>query len=363
MSDEVAARLRRRIDEGGPLAFDEFMREALYGPGGFYEGTPVGERGHFVTSPHAHPLFSRLIGAAVEELWRALGRPSPLRLVEVGAADGAMARELRDGFARAGIALEYAAVETSPGARAALADLGAHVVARLDALEPLDPGVVVANELLDNLPFRRVRRRGGGIVEVRIGLVGDRFVEVEAPADAELRSFASSLPPGMETTHPVGTFAFVDELAASLRRGYAVLVDYGSTSGAAGAVHGYREQRLVPDVLAEPGSADITAGVDFDAVAGHARGRGLEPLDPVDQSSALRALGFDDWALAERSRQSSLLREERGAEAVRVWDERNRARLLIDPAGLGRLRWLVLATPGLPTPTWIERARELPALD
>ena len=103
VSEQVAARIRDAVRERGPITFAEFMEESLYGPGGFYEGTPVGERGHFVTSPHVHAIFSRFVGAAVEALWQGLGRPLPLRLVEPGAGDGTMGRELVDGFARAGI--------------------------------------------------------------------------------------------------------------------------------------------------------------------------------------------------------------------------------------------------------------------
>jgi NADH dehydrogenase [ubiquinone] 1 alpha subcomplex assembly factor 7 len=363
MNEQVGTRLRRRIDERGPLAFDEFMREALYGPSGFYDGTPVGERGHFVTSPHAHPVFSRLVGVAVEELWERLERPVPFRLVEVGAGDGAMARELIGGFARAGIELEYAAVEASPGARTALESLTPRVVRELAALPPLEPGVVVANELLDNLPFRRVRRRDGEIVEVLVGLDGDRFVEVEIPADPQLRSFAAPLSDRGETTYPVGALAFVDELAAAMRRGYALLVDYGSATGPSEAAHGYRDQRLVADVLADPGTVDITAGVDLGAVAARARARGLEAIGLVDQSSALRALGYDEWSNGARSNQVRFLEGGRGAEAARTWDARNRAAALVDPIALGRLRWLLVSTSGLATPTWFARARALARLD
>jgi SAM-dependent MidA family methyltransferase len=360
-AEGVPERVRAAIREHGPITFAEFMREALYGPGGFYERTPVGVRGHFVTSPHVHPVYSRLVGAAVEALWPALGRPAPLRIVEVGAGDGTMGRELVDGFERAAIALEYAAVEASPGARTALAAITPSVVERLGELAPLDPGIVVANELLDNLPFRRIRRSGNDVVEIRVGLEGSRLVEVEAPLDDELAPVAARVPsvePAAELVVPGGALAFVDELAERLRSGYALLVDYGSSSGPAGEVHAYREHRVVEDVLADPGSADITAGVDLGWVAAHARERGLDAFEPVTQSSALLALGFERWMRAELTHQGDLLNARRGADAVQTWEGRNRARLLIDPAGLGRLRWLLLASRGLPRPAWLTLAIE-----
>jgi SAM-dependent MidA family methyltransferase len=364
VSEQVAARIRDAVRERGPITFAEYMEEALYGPGGFYEGTPVGERGHFVTSPHVHAIYSRLVGAAIEALWESLGRPVPLRLLEPGAGDGTMGRELVDGFARAGIDLEYTAVERSRGARASLGAAGIRVVETMGEVAPLAPGVVVANELLDNLAFRRVRRRGSDLTEVRIGLEGSSLVEVESPCDEQLRSISPALDEGAEAAVPTGALDFVDGLAASLRVGYALLIDYGSGSGPAGEVHGYREHRVVRDLLADPGSADITAGVDLGSVVARAGALGFEVHGPVQQSSALLALGLEEWMRAERARQGALLNGGRGADAVRAWEGRNRARFLIDPTGLGRLRWLLLATTGLGEPEWSARARALePALD
>ncbi|MGH2589486.1 MAG: SAM-dependent methyltransferase [Actinomycetota bacterium] len=354
MSEEVAERIRRRIREHGPITFAEFMDEALYGPGGFYERPPVGPKGDFVTSPHVHPVFSRLVGVALEEMWTALGRPAPFRLVEVGAGDGTLARELLDGFGRGGIDVEYSAVEVGAGAREALASVTPSVAARLADLTPLEPGVVFANELLDDLPFRRVRRRGEAVVEVRIGLDGDRLAEVESAFDGEPRPDELNAD---EAVVPTGAFAFVDELGRSLARGYALLIDYGSTEGPAGEVHGYRDHRVVEDVLDDPGSADVTAGVDLSAIARRARRAGLRSFEAVSQRDALLALGLEEWMRAERTRQSELLNAARGLEAARTWSGRARARLLADPAALGRLGWLVLATADLPEPGWLHEAR------
>lgn len=333
------------------------MQEALYGPSGFYEEPPIGVMGDFVTGPHVHPIFSRLVGVAIEELWVAIGCPEPFRLVEVGAGDGTMGRELVDGFARAGIALEYTAVEASAGARSRLGAITPRVVERLAQLGPLSPGVVVANELLDNLPFRRVRRRADAVVEVRIGLEGERLVEVETPCDAWLAARVRDLLDGEEAVVPVGALALVEELGASLSTGYALLIDYGSERGPAGEAHAYRGHRVLDDLLADPGSADITAGVDLGAVADHAEACGLVRLGLVRQSSALLALGFERWTRAELTHQGELMNAAHGLEAVRTWDGRNRAGLLLDPSALGRAWWLLLATPGLAEPTWLTHAR------
>ncbi|HEX6330037.1 MAG TPA: SAM-dependent methyltransferase [Actinomycetota bacterium] len=353
--DDVAARIRSLIRREGPITFARFMEEALYGPGGFYQRPPVGTQGDFVTSPHVHPVFSRLVGAAVEALWEELGRPRPLRVVELGAGDGTMAREIVDGFGRGGVELDYVAVEVSAGARAALAHRGIRAAERIWRLDRLDPGVVLANELLDNLPFRRVRRRAGELVEVVVGLDDDRLVELEVPSREELPVPAPR--EGEEVLMPVGAFGCVDDLATALGSGYALLIDYGSVVGTA-EVRGYRAHRLVTDLLERPGTADVTAGVDFAAITAHAERRGLQVFEPVTQRAALLALGFEEWMRDERLHQAELLGAERGTNAVRVWEGRNRARLLVDVAELGRLRWLLLATSGLEGPEWLRRARE-----
>jgi SAM-dependent MidA family methyltransferase len=357
VSEQVADRIRRLVEERGPITFADYMEEALYGPGGFYMGTPIGSEAHFVTSPHVHPVFSRLVGMALEELWAVLGRPRPFRMIEMGAGDGMLASELVAGFARGGIDIEYTAVELGAKARQRLAAITPYVAARLADVERLDPGVLIANELLDNLPFRRVRRRGDALVEVRVGLLGDRLAEVEVPGDVELAAMAPDLEEGTEVVVPTGAFAFVDELARTLRRGYAVLIDYGSDGPQAGEVHGYRGHRVVEDVLADPGSTDVTAGVDLRALTDRAEAAGLVSFGTVSQEAALRGLGFEEWMRDELAHQGELLNAGRGSEATRAWDGRNRARMLVDASGLGRLRWLVLATADLPEPAWLDRAR------
>ena len=355
----MAARVRAAIAEGGTIGFDTYMELVLYGPGGFFERPPVGARGHFVTAPHVHPfVFAHCVRTALLDTWHALGEPDRFRVVELGAGDGTLAVALLEAFRELPMpAVEYVAVEISPGAREALAERGLAVAERIGDLDPFD-GVVLANELLDNLPFVPVRRRGTDLVEVRVGLAadGERLQEVEAP-----RSPADVEPPqmseGEETTIPVGAFAMLDGIADRLRRGSVLLIDYGRTESPSGAVHGYREHREVADVLSDPGGTDITAGVDWSLVADHARALGLRAFEPVTQAAALEELGYARWGSTMREMQSMLQREGRGSEAVHVWEARSRASLLADPEGLGGFWWQVLATADLAEPPWLGAAR------
>ena len=364
MSDLVAEAIAREIRAGGPIAFDRFMDLALYSPGGFYEAPPIGPGGHFVTSPHIHPIFATLLARAIRDLSAGLGDPALIRLVELGAGDGTLAEQLLRELE--GLPLEYVVTERSAGARAALSRLPVNIVDHAAPLEQGFQGIVLANELLDNLPFRRVRSPDGpskpgptrGLLEVLVGLAGDRFVEVEAPCPPDLAALAPSLRPGEEGVVPVTALDLIDRLGAALARGYVLLIDYGDDTGrSAGAVHGYRGHEALADVLSDPGATDLTAGVDLRAVAGRARAAGLEVHGPVTQEAALRALGYDRWAADERTRQTSALEAGSGLDAVRAWGGRSRASLLVDPSRLGSLRWLLLATPDLLAPPWIAADR------
>ena len=358
MSEEVAERVRVAIADHGPIGFDEYMDLALYGPGGFFESPPVGPDEHFVTSPHVHPfVFAHCVRDAMLDAWFALGEPDPLPVVELGAGDGTFAGALLRAFGELPAPEPaYTGVEISQGVRAELAASGYATASTIAELEPFE-GTVFANELLDNLPFLVARGGPDGPVEIRVGAEGSSLVEVEVPWTR--KPAPPRLEPDETTTVPLGAFATLDELARVLRRGYVLAIDYGTPVGATGGVRGFREHRLVADVLSDPGSTDLTAGVDLSMVAAHARSLGLRALEPVSQAAALTALGHDRWERTMRELQSTLQEQGRGSEAVRVWEARSRASLLADPSGFGRFWWLVLATDGLPEPTWLRRALAL----
>jgi NADH dehydrogenase [ubiquinone] 1 alpha subcomplex assembly factor 7 len=352
MSDACRDTVVESIRDHGPISFAEYMELALYGAGGYYERPPVGPEGDFVTSPHVHPIFATLLAEAIQDLHRALGEPEPLRIAEVGGGDGTLARQLIERLDGEKPGLIYTALERSAGARRALASIdGVHLAEGLSH----DVHVILAHELLDNLPFRRVRMTADGPLEVRIGLGEDRRLREElGEADADALVAADGLSSGEEAIIFEGADAFVGDVAAALRRGhgYALLIDYGGVGGPGGGAHGYRGHRLVDIPIDAPGTTDITCGVDFAWVARRAQEHGLVAFPSVTQFEALRALGFEDWVRAELERQHTLL-EARDAEAVRVWSARSRASLLVDPAALGRFRWLLLASPGLPSPGWL----------
>ena len=362
MSDQVRAAVLEAIKDHGPISFAEFMEIALYGPGGFYEDPPIGKGGHFVTSPHVHPIFGELVGLALRSMWDLLGRPAPFRMLEVGAGDGTLAGQILDSLRD--VPTSYLAVERSPGARASLAELAVRGVLTVPSLEVVDQdftGCVLANELFDNLPFRLVRSMPGGPAEIRVGVKRGRIAAIDRPLDpAVLVDYPL---PASWPLHEVGVIQLdavhlLERMARMIARGYALVVDY-AWAGASTPPHGYRGHQVVERLLDDPGSSDITVGVDFEALQARARELGLNVFPPVSQRGALLALGFGTWFERERHRQVDALERREGREAVRTWSERNEAGLLVSPDGLGRLRWMVLATPGMPWPEWLEEAARL----
>src|SRR3954452_749575 len=192
-----------RIHREGPVRFDVAMELMLYGDEGFFTGGGgAGRSGDFLTSPEVGPLFGVLVGRAIDAEWVRLGRPDPFVVIEAGAGRGALARSILGAEPDCIAALRYVCVERSPVLRAAMEDAlpiepapnvfgavihgedpddeaavvsgGGPVVTALDDL-PLVPvtGMVIANELLDNLPFRLLERTGDSWSEIFVGADGD----------------------------------------------------------------------------------------------------------------------------------------------------------------------------------------------
>lgn len=355
MAVSVQDRLLRTIATSGPVRFDEFMDLALYdADGGFYESPSFGWDGQFLTSPTVSPVFAELLAREIETAWVELGRPETFAVIDAGAGDGTLLRGLNSALdRRVRDASRLVAVERSRTARRLIETNGFEVVPDLSALTSVPAGVIVANELLDNLPFRRLRRRDdGSLWEIAVGVDAGRLSEVELPADPLIAADASPAP-GEAVVRP-GVEIFVAEIARILRSGYALVIDYASTQG---RTRGYRRHRLVDDLLLAPGTADITADVDMDEVARHARATGLVVHGPVSQRSALMALGFRHAFDSMRRRQRLLEREGRWRDALRLFSARQGACALVDEHGLGSHQVLVLATPDAKAPSIVSAPR------
>lgn len=309
----------------------------------YYAGRdPFGAEGDFTTAPEMTQAFGECLGLWAAVAWQAMGRPDPVALAELGPGRGTlMADALR---AAAEMAPDFRAaarvhlVETSPRLREAqAARLGGAVaawhgdVATLPAL----PAILLANEFLDALPIRQFVRRGGGWRErfVAAGAFLERPVEEAPPLPAEAPEGA---------VHEVGETARAigAGLGAHVARhgGCALLLDYGPAEGGFGDSLQAMARHGAADPLGPAGSADITAHVDFAALAAAARAAGAAVAGPLPQGVFLGRLGlFTRAAMLARM-------DPKGAPGHLAAAQR-----LAAPEHMGRLfKVLCLCHPGLP---------------
>jgi SAM-dependent MidA family methyltransferase len=317
-------RLSEAAAPDGFLRFDRFMDIALYGRDvGFYSNpsAALGPRGQYYTASHVSPLFGRAIARRVVLEHERAGRPHRWSVVELGAGDGGLAASVIEGVGAQlapGVEVTYTIVERSPSladgalARARAAASGTAIrVGRAGSLAEVGPlrGVVLANELLDALPFRRIVRRSDGWRELGVRVEGGRIDWAEG---ATLPPFVASTLPGAEEgtelEYGPASEALPREVADHLVGGVALLIDYGMEEGELvsghprGTIAALRAHRPVADPLEHPGLTDLSAFVNFTRVRRAARAAGLEELGYRPQREALVEWGIEPLLGAELAR-------------------------------------------------------------
>ncbi len=337
----LARELRARIAFGGPLTVAEYMAAALGHPrhGYYTHGDPFGREGDFITAPEVSQMFGELIGLWCAACWEQMGRPAQALLVEVGPGRGTlMADALRAAATVPAFreALDVHLVETSPGLRETQRKTLTGVdVTWHDAPQslPAGPLLLIANELFDALPIHQFERRVGAwrerLVDVDPSSGGFRFVVAAGPTpslalvpegDAPPGSVAEVSPAAIGLAHEIGRRVAVDG-------GAALVIDYASPRGALGDTLQAVRRHGRHEVLDEPGSADLSARVDFAMIARSAAEAGAGTFGPVNQGDFLCALGVE-------ARAAALARN--ATEAQRA-DIEAALRRLIDPGKMGTL--------------------------
>ncbi len=323
-----SARLARAIGAaieaaGGAIPFERFMELALYAPGlGYYVAgaRKLGAAGDFVTAPELGGLFGRCLASQCAEV---LARVDGDTVVEFGAGTGALAADLLAGLAEEGrLPARYAVVEVSPELRArqreTLGRRAGRLAERVVWWERLpEPGtvrgVVVANEVLDALPVHRFRIRAGAVrmLGVACAGVGFRWVELDpAPAlERAVRALEAALgrpfPEGYTSEVCLRLGPWVATVAGLLAAGAALFIDYGHPRAEYyhpdrrdGTLMCHYRHRAHGEALARVGLQDITAHVDFTAVAEAAAGAGTEVLGYTTQAWFLMGCGLERHAAA-----------------------------------------------------------------
>lgn len=316
------------------------MELALYHPEfGYYSRSAhrSGRTGDFYTSVDVGPLFGELIAVQLAEMWAVLGGGTRFDLVEAGAGNGRLARDIMDAASRDHPAfydtIRLTLVERSRNARAVHAvTLGPHAARLVNSTDRLPgsiTGAIVANELLDALPVHVVTMTAAGLREIAVAEHDGTLVEVAIPLSNPALEARVTLEVGDRLEVAVEAVDWIGDAAAALDRGFVLLFDYGfeaSPSHVRAHPHGtlmaYRSHRAEPrDWLAHPGEMDLTAHVDLGAVRGAAHRAGLDDLGIVDQTYFLLGLGVTN-------------RVETGDDRHAV-KGRLSARTLIMPGGLG----------------------------
>jgi len=319
---------------GGAIPFSEFQRRALYGTGGFYSqaGGRAGRRGGaFLTSPEVGPLFGAVLARYLDARWVDLGRPEPFTVVDAGAGPGTLARSILAAQPSCVAAMRYVAVDVSATQRTLHP---ADIESRGDLPdEPFD-GVVVANELLDNLPIRLCVFDGGWREAFVVDAGDGRFGEVlSAPLDPPPRVLPATPVLGSRAPLHDAAVGWVADARTRLRSGALLAIDYCRPTTWSMAtrpwrdwLRTYRGHERGDHYLVSPGSQDITAEVALDQFP--------DPDAVSSQVEFLKRWGIDDLvAEGERRWVAKAAAPDLGALAMRSRAIESQA--LLDPSGLG----------------------------
>ena len=350
--------------QGGAIPFSRYMELALYAPGlGYYTGgsAKLGKDGDFTTAPEMTPLF----GAALAQVAASIIAQSGPHLLEFGAGTGKLARDVLTELAAMGVAVEsYSIMELSGELRArqqeALKDFPQ--VRWLDDFPTAFTGVVLANEVLDAIPVELVRREQGAwrqqMVVLRDGVLA---LEGRAPEPALAAHLARQLPEELALpddgylteVHLLGC-AFMASLARMFEggRGAAILLDYGFPAREyyldqrdGGTLMCHYRHHAHPDPFCLPGLQDITAHVDFTAMALAAQDAGLDVLAYMNQASFLLACGIGE-----------LLMRADPADARSFLPQSTAVQKLLSPAEMGELFKVLAVGHGVELPPALVRA-------
>ena len=338
-------RIRREIEATGPMPFEVFMGAALYDPdGGFFTtGKLRSERGgDFLTSPEVSALFGETLSRFVEQERERVGQP--FEVVEVAAGSGSLIGPLMEA-----IDVEVWAVEASPAAREALGLLLDPGRVSSDLPDRIR-GVIIANELIDNLPMALAQKVEGGWRERWVGVDGEALAMVDAHARAEvlewLAAYAGDVPDGGWVEVQLAAGTWLRDVLHRLESGSVIVFDYGDTAENLiprrqdGTLRTYRAHHLGPHPLDEPGETDITADVNFTALAAVAEEAGVI-VELHRQDDFLTELGLGDRLSDLRHAELEAARGGDEMERLRLRTLKTEAETLMHPRGLGDFRVLV----------------------
>jgi SAM-dependent MidA family methyltransferase len=374
-------KIEQEIRERGPIPFSRYMEACLYDPElGYYSrnAEQFGKAGDFYTSSDVHAVFGRLLARQFDEMWRALGKPDNIELVELGPGRGLFAQDVlhwsEKKFPDFFRALSYTLIENSSALRSRIeTTLRRHLESGKAAvrsslfpaegktgkdttsevplateegrvLTPEVPTITFANEFFDALPVEILSTKGS----LRIDSRGSRFIEAWAPPSSEELEFLDR-----HSVHPeanerlealLAAQRFMEQIASILQRAFLIAIDYGYTRAEQlagrhrGTLKAMRQHSISENPYEAPGEQDITADVNFTALAAAAERHGMQTCNLVTQSQFLLGIGeANQFADA--------------FEECRIPQERAKVGLqlkhLVTPAGMGESFHVLIASKGV----------------
>jgi SAM-dependent MidA family methyltransferase len=346
----------KRIEREGGIPFRDFMAMALYEPGlGYYctPGAKIGRDGDYLTSPEVSPLFGAMVGRQLREMWEAMGRPRRFKVVEVGAGNGTLCRDVLTWMRRAApdfaAAMSYVIVERIREFKAKQQQLVESQnldvwVSWRERFPDAILGCILSNELLDSMPVHRVTVSDGQLRQLFVGWDGNSFVEdYRRPSGAITRYFEAlgTFPgEGCRAEVNLGAPRWIKDAGRALRRGFVLTFDYGYEASELyapwrtdGTLLCFYKHNPSGDPYARIGRQDMTSHVDFTTLRRAGEEAELRTVGMVSQAEFLANMGIAE-ALPPPEGEIDL--EERLARRRAVSE-------LMDPAGLGRIKVLAQA--------------------
>jgi SAM-dependent MidA family methyltransferase len=358
-------KIEQEIRERGPIPFSRYMQLCLYDPElGYYSrnAEQFGKAGDFYTSSDVHAVFGRLMARQFAEMWQVLDSPAQVEILELGPGRGLFAQDVLDWsekkFPEFFHALHYSLEERSPALRDRLqATLGRHLAAGKASLCSGDglmigertasasrPVVVFANEFFDALPVEVISQQG----QLRVSENEGRFAETWSPASAEELEFLDrySVHPeaGERLEAPLSAQRYMSRIASALERGFIIAIDYGYTRGEQlagrhmGTIAAYRQHSVSANPYEAPGEQDITAHVNFTALAAAAERNGMQVHPLLTQAQFL--LGIGEGNQFSDAFEDCQAPQERAKVALQL-------KHLVTPAGMGESFHVLIASKGV----------------
>jgi SAM-dependent MidA family methyltransferase len=356
-SSPLQDEIRKLINATGPMPVWRYMQLCLTHPqyGYYVSRDPLGREGDFTTAPEVSQMFGELLGLWAASVWRAIGSPPLLHLIELGPGRGTM---MADALRALRVlpplyqALNIHLVEINPVLREKQKAMlqGVRSLSWHDSIDSIPPGpsVILANEYFDVLPIHQVIRQSDGWHERTVEIADDGRLAFGAGAEP-MPHFELLLPPPVRVA-PIGAVfewrpdAEMMKIAARIRDegGAALVIDYGHLRSDAGDTFQAIARHSFADPLKNPGDADVTAHVDFQALARAAEDVGAKVHGPVTQGDFLKRLGIETRAVTLMAKASAEVSEDVSNALKRLTDSGR--------GGMGSMfKVLGISDPNIPT--------------